>query len=134
MCREEKLEEQHELEAHEQKKRHRRLHLVPGHGALALQGGALRVVQREKVQLHFAEPDRVPTMERRVARDGLAVQPDALAPVERGECPLACAGALDGGVAALDPLAGEHDVRGLRRPRMHSQCSIARDVPSGSSR
>ena len=112
--REEKLEEQHELEAYEQKKRHSRLHLVPGQGALALQGGALRVVQREKVQLHFAELDRVPAMERRVTRDGLAVQPDALSPVERGERPLARAGALNGGVAALDPLAGEHDIRGLR--------------------
>lgn len=112
--REEKLEEQHELEAYEQKKRHRRLHLVPGQGALALQCGALRVVQREKVQLHFAKLERIAAAERRVARDGLAVQPDAPAAVERGERPLARAGALDGGVAALDPLAGEHDVRGLR--------------------
>ena len=110
---EEKLEEQHELEAYEKKKRHRRLHLVTGHGTLALQCGALRVVQREKVQLHLAEPERIPAAERRVARDGFAVYPDALAAVERGESPLAGAGALDGGMAAPDTLAGEHDVRGL---------------------
>ena len=110
MRREEKLKEQHKLEAYEQKKRHRRLHLVPGHGALALQSGALRIIQSEKVQLHLAELERIASVERRIAGDGLTVHPDAFAAVERGDGPFACAGALDGGVAALDPLAGEHDV------------------------